>query len=96
MLLASCWAALTGSALTPATGERQLSLISRDQEIRLGREAAHVVAYTISFVDAACRGNSTSSLRAGHERIDSRSNRNGSTSWSCASDCRRPLTGRAR
>ena len=40
VLLASCWAALTGSALNPATGERQLSLISRDQEIRLGREAA--------------------------------------------------------
>jgi predicted Zn-dependent protease len=42
---------LAGCALNPATGERQLSLVSEAQEIQLGREAAQQVRQTLGFVD---------------------------------------------
>jgi predicted Zn-dependent protease len=40
-----------GCALNPATGRRQLSLISEAQEIELGREAAKQVQQTLGFVN---------------------------------------------
>jgi predicted Zn-dependent protease len=40
-----------GCALNPATGERQLSLISKPREIQLGRQAARQVEQTLGFVD---------------------------------------------
>jgi predicted Zn-dependent protease len=40
-----------GCALNPATGERQLSLISEAQEVELGRQAAQQVAQTMGFID---------------------------------------------
>jgi predicted Zn-dependent protease len=43
--------ALPGCATNPATGERQLSLISRAQEIQLGRQSAQQVQQTLGFVD---------------------------------------------
>jgi predicted Zn-dependent protease len=50
-VLCACTAA--ACALNPATGERQLSLISEEQEIQMGREAAANVAATIGLVDNA-------------------------------------------
>lgn len=43
---------MAGCATNPATGERQLSLISRDQEIAMGREAAASVKQTLGLVAA--------------------------------------------
>lgn len=40
-----------GCALNPATGERQVSLVSENQEIQLGRQAAQQVEQTLGFVD---------------------------------------------
>ncbi len=40
-----------GCAVNPATGERQLSLIGRDEEIAMGRQADSSVAGTIGVVD---------------------------------------------
>lgn len=40
-----------GCSVNPATGERQLSLISEQQEIAMGREAAGQVAQQIGLVD---------------------------------------------
>ncbi|HET9385463.1 MAG TPA: hypothetical protein VFO67_09965, partial [Gemmatimonadales bacterium] len=40
-----------GCALNPATGKRQLSLISETQEVELGREAAQQVQRTLGFVN---------------------------------------------
>ena len=45
------WGALPGCATNPATGEQQLSLISRSQEIQLGRQSAQQVRQTLGFVD---------------------------------------------
>jgi predicted Zn-dependent protease len=42
---------LAACAINPATGERQLSLISEAQEIQLGREAAQDVQASLAFVD---------------------------------------------
>ena len=39
-------------ALNPATGKRQLSLISEAQEIQMGREAAQSVGATVGLVDS--------------------------------------------
>lgn len=48
-------AAITAAAcaVNPATGERQLSLISEQQEVQMGREAAKSVRQTLGFVDDA-------------------------------------------
>ncbi|MGE3176640.1 MAG: M48 family metalloprotease [Vicinamibacterales bacterium] len=46
-------AALAGCAVNPATGERQLSLVSVDEEIRLGRTSAAEVRHRIGLVDDA-------------------------------------------
>jgi predicted Zn-dependent protease len=43
--------ASSGCATNPATGERQLSLISESQEIQLGRQSAQQVEQTLGFVD---------------------------------------------
>jgi predicted Zn-dependent protease len=40
-----------GCATNPATGERQLALVSEAQEIQMGREAAASVRETLGFVD---------------------------------------------
>jgi predicted Zn-dependent protease len=51
------FAALTAAVLSaacatnPVTGKSQLSLISEDQEIQMGREAAQQVQQSIGFVD---------------------------------------------
>ena len=42
---------LTSCAINPATGQRQLSLISESQEVAMGREAAAGVGQTLGFVD---------------------------------------------
>jgi predicted Zn-dependent protease len=42
---------LAACALNPATGQRQLALISEAQEIQLGRESAQQVEQTIGLVD---------------------------------------------
>jgi predicted Zn-dependent protease len=42
---------VAGCALNPATGKRQLSLISESQEIAMGREAAASVRSTVGLVD---------------------------------------------
>ncbi|MGE0449577.1 MAG: M48 family metalloprotease [Vicinamibacterales bacterium] len=44
-------ASLSACATNPATGERQLSLISPEQEVAMGREAAAQVQQTLGFVD---------------------------------------------
>jgi predicted Zn-dependent protease len=44
-------AGLTACATNPATGKRQLSLVSEAQEIQMGRQAAASVAQTIGFVE---------------------------------------------
>jgi len=43
--------AAAGCAVNPATGERQLSLIGRDQEIAMGRQADSSVVSSIGIVD---------------------------------------------
>jgi predicted Zn-dependent protease len=47
------WVGLTLSAcaLNPATGKRQLSLISEEQEIQMGRQAAQEIRETLGFVE---------------------------------------------
>jgi predicted Zn-dependent protease len=47
----SLLATLAACALNPATGQRQLALISEAQEIQLGRESAQKVEQTIGLVD---------------------------------------------
>lgn len=42
---------IAGCATNPVTGKSQLSLISEDQEIQMGREAAAQVQQSIGFVD---------------------------------------------
>jgi hypothetical protein len=42
---------LAGCATNPATGERQLSLVSESQEVQLGRQAAAQVERTLGFVE---------------------------------------------
>jgi predicted Zn-dependent protease len=44
---------ISGCALNPATGKRQLSLISEQQEIQMGRQAAAEIQSTLGFVDDA-------------------------------------------
>jgi predicted Zn-dependent protease len=41
----------TGCATNPATGERQLSLVSEPQEIQMGRQAARQVQQTLGRID---------------------------------------------
>ncbi len=43
--------AVAGCATNPATGEQQLSLISKAQEIQLGRQSAQQVQQTLGFVE---------------------------------------------
>jgi predicted Zn-dependent protease len=43
----------TGCATNPATGERELSLVSESQEIAMGRQAAQQVQQSIGLVDDA-------------------------------------------
>jgi len=43
--------AVGGCATNPATGERQLALVSEPQEVALGRQAAAQVQQTVGFVD---------------------------------------------
>ena len=51
-LIASWWLiGSAGCATNPATGERQLSLISKSQEIELGQQSAQQVQHTLGFVD---------------------------------------------
>jgi predicted Zn-dependent protease len=45
-------ALLSGCALNPATGKRELSLVGEGQEIQMGRDAAQDVASSIGIVDA--------------------------------------------
>jgi predicted Zn-dependent protease len=52
-VVASSLLAAAACARNPATGERQLSLISEAQEIQMGREAAAGVKQSIGFVDDA-------------------------------------------
>jgi predicted Zn-dependent protease len=47
----SLLAMLAACALNPATGQRQLALISEAQEVQLGRESAQQVEQTIGLVD---------------------------------------------
>ena len=47
VLAAALW---PGCALNPATGERQLSLVSERDEIALGRDGAQQVERTLGFV----------------------------------------------
>lgn len=52
VLIACCVTGLLGScSVNPVTGERELSLISEDQEIAMGREASGQVAQQIGLVD---------------------------------------------
>jgi predicted Zn-dependent protease len=44
--------ALAGCAVNPATGQRELSLVGKDQEIAMGRSAAEDVKTSIGVVDA--------------------------------------------
>jgi predicted Zn-dependent protease len=46
-------ASLSACATNPATGERQLALISESQEVQMGRAAAQQVQQTLTFVDDA-------------------------------------------
>jgi predicted Zn-dependent protease len=46
-------AAVTGCAINPVTGQRELALISEDQELAMGREASGQVASTLGLVDDA-------------------------------------------
>ena len=50
-LLVVLLAGVVACATNPATGQRQLSLISEAQEIQLGRESAQAVRATLGFVD---------------------------------------------
>jgi predicted Zn-dependent protease len=52
-LLSGLLAALAACSTNPATGERQLSLISRAQEIEIGEQGAQEVTETIGVVDDA-------------------------------------------
>ncbi len=51
--LALAGLAVAGCATNPATGERQLALISESEEIQMGREAAQQVEATMSLYDDA-------------------------------------------
>ena len=42
---------VSGCATNPATGEREITLVSEAQEIQLGRQAAQEVEQTLSFVE---------------------------------------------
>src|SRR4051794_33729285 len=44
---------ISACALNPATGKRQLSLISEQQEIQMGQQAAAEIQSTLGFVDDA-------------------------------------------
>jgi predicted Zn-dependent protease len=46
-------ASLAACAINPVTGERELALISEDQEIAMGREAAQQVETSLGYVDDA-------------------------------------------
>src|SRR5690349_20478489 len=50
VILALFVGSAAGCATNPATGEHQLSLISREQEIKLGEQGAQEVADTIGIV----------------------------------------------
>ena len=43
--------ATVGCAVNPATGERQLSLVSEAQEVQIGRQSAEQIRQTMSMVD---------------------------------------------
>src|ERR687897_2076716 len=49
--LVGCALVASGCVRNPATGERQLSLVSEAQEIQLGQQAAREVEQTIGLVD---------------------------------------------
>ncbi len=49
-LIAAAAAALPGCAINPVTGERELALVSEEQEISMGRQAAEQAASTLGFV----------------------------------------------
>jgi predicted Zn-dependent protease len=50
-LLTATTNVLSGCAVNPVTGDRELALVSEDQEIAMGRNAAQEVRATIGFVD---------------------------------------------
>ena len=50
-ILSCLFPVIAGCAVNPATGERQLSLISESQEVQLGREAAQDVQNSLGLLD---------------------------------------------
>ena len=52
-IIACMCALLVACAKNPATGTRQLSLVSEAQEVDMGRQAANEIRQTLGFVDDA-------------------------------------------